>query len=180
MGVMLTGVFIIQYGQYMYGWQSSHFDGMMISEFTVADFMKSKFIIFTIISLAAFMLTIPYVYFGWKVVFVNVVMFTWNIGVSSTFILFYANRNYKSIDLSKGAIFGWEGINGSQVILAIPLYLVPVAIFYPFKYFGQPMLGYAALFVIGLGFIIGRNYWIQILAKDFHSKKYKIAEGFRK
>ena len=180
MGLMLTGVFIVQYGQYMYGWQSSHFDGMMISEFTVADFLKSKYIIFTIISLMAFMLTIPYVYFGWKVILVNVVMFTWNIGVSSTFILFYANRNYKSIDLSKGAIFGWEGISGSQVILAIPLYLVPIAIFYPFKYFGHSNIGYASLFVIGLGFIIGRNFWIEVLTKDFHSKKYRITEGFRK
>ena len=180
MGLMLTGVFIIQYGQYMYGWQSSHFDGMMISEFTVTDFLKSKFIIFTMVSAIAFLLTIPYLYFGWKVVLVNLVMLIWNIGVSSTLILFYANRNYRSIDLSKGAIFGWEGVNGSQIILAIPLYLVPIAIFYPFKYFAQPLLGYTTLFVIGIGFIVSRNYWIEVLDKDFHSKKYKIAEGFRK
>jgi len=178
-GTFMTGLFIINYGQFMFSWQGSHFDGILISKISFRDFLKAKFLLFTMVSSVAFLLTIPYVYFGWHVVFVNFVMYLWNIGVNTVIVLFFANRNYKRIDLSKGASFNWEGVGATQLLLGLPLILCPFIIYLPGKWLGHPDIGLILLGLTGIVFVLTRNYWIKQLAADFEEKKYTIAEGFR-
>ena len=178
-GMFMTGIFIINYGQFMYGWQAGHFDGILVSKVKFRDFLKAKYLLFTMVSFVAFLLTTPYAYFGWHIVLVHFVMFIWNIGVNTTIVLFFANRNYKRIDLSKGASFNWEGVGATQLLLGFPLFILPFVIYGPLAFFKHPDIALAILAAVGLVFIITRNYWIKLLETDFYEKKYKIAEGFR-
>jgi hypothetical protein len=178
-GMFMTGIFIINYGQFMFAWQASHFDGLLVNKIPFADFLKAKYLLFTIISTGFFLLTTPYVYFGWRTVMIHFVMYLWNIGINTTMVLFFANRNYKRIDLSKGAAFNWEGVGGNQWILSLPLIITPFIIYAPFAIFGHADIGLALLAVTGLVFILTRGFWIKQLEADFHEKRYKIAEGFR-
>jgi len=179
-GMFMTGIFIISYGQYMYGWQATHFDGIMVSKISFTDFLKAKYLLFTMVSTAAFILTIPYVYFGWRVVLVHFVMYIWNLGVNTNIILFFANRNSKRIDLSKGAAFNWEGVGATQLLLTFPLLLAPYIIYIPVKLLlGGNNWPLATLALIGLAGIFTRSYWIKALTADFYKRKFKIAEGFR-
>jgi hypothetical protein len=178
-GMFMTGIFIINYGQFMFSWQASHFDGILVSKVKFSDFLKAKYLLFTIVSTLAFILTIPYVYFGWRTVLIHFVMYLWNLGVNTTIVLYFANRNYKRIDLTKGASFNWEGVGASQLLLSFPLILFPYLIFLPFKFMGYDNVGLAALAIIGVVFIISRNFWIEKLEADFYTKRYQIAEGFR-
>ncbi|TSD64997.1 hypothetical protein FFF34_013975 [Inquilinus sp. KBS0705] len=178
-GMFMTGIFIISYGQFMYSWQGSHFDGILVSKTKFSDFLKAKYMLFTMVSTVAFILTTPYVYFGWRVVMIHFIMYLWNLGINTTIVLFFANRNYKRIDLSKGASFNWEGVGATQLLLSFPLLFFPYLVFLPFKYLDMPNVGYAALAVIALIFIATRNFWIKQLEADFYTKRFKIAEGFR-
>ncbi|MBD1395217.1 DUF5687 family protein [Mucilaginibacter glaciei] len=178
-GMFMTGIFIINYGQFMFSWQASHFDGLLVSKISFTDFLKGKYLLFTIVSTVAFILTVPYVYFGWKVVLIHFIMYLWNLGVNTTIVLFFANRNYKRIDLSKGASFNWEGVGATQLLLSFPLILFPYVFYLPFKYLKMPDVGLAVLAVIGILFIITRSFWIKKLEADFYTKRFKIAEGFR-
>ena len=178
--MFMTGVFIINHGQFMHGWQAGHFDGLLVSKVKFTDFLKSKYLLFTSVSTLAFVLTIPYVYFGWRILAVQVVMYLWNIGVSTTIVLFFANRNSKRIDLSKGATFNWEGVGATQLLLSFPLMLAPYVFYLPIKLLGYPNLALGAVAAVGLVFVLLRNYWIKLLTADFYKRKYKIAEGFRK
>jgi hypothetical protein len=178
-GMFMTGIFIISYGQYMYSWQATHFDGIMVSKINFTDFLKAKYLLFTIVSTAAFILTIPYVYFGWRVVLIQFIMYIWNLGVNTTIILFFANRNAKRIDLSKGAAFNWEGVGATQLLLSFPLMLAPYIVYVPFKLLGYTDLGLGVIGLSGLIFIFTRAYWIKLLTANFYKRKFKIAEGFR-
>jgi len=178
-GMFMTGIFIINYGQFMFGWQANHFDGILVSKISFRDFLKAKYFLFSVVSFVAFILTTPYAYFGWHIVLVHFVMFVWNIGVNTTIVLFFANRNYKRIDLSKGASFNWEGVGATQMLLGFPLFIMPFIIYGPFAFFKHPDIGLAILFAVGVVFVLTRDYWIKQLEIDFHEKKYKIAEGFR-
>ncbi|MDB4999021.1 MAG: hypothetical protein JWR76_98 [Mucilaginibacter sp.] len=178
-GMFMTGIFIISYGQFMFSWQASHFDGLLVSKIKFTDFLKAKYLLFTIVSTVAFLLTIPYVYFGWKVVLIHFVMYLWNLGVNTTVVLFFANRNYKRIDLSKGASFNWEGVGATQMLISFPLLALPYAVYLPFKFLKMPNVGFAALALVGVIFILTRNFWIKKLEADFYTKRFKIAEGFR-
>jgi hypothetical protein len=178
-GMFMTGIFIISYGQFMFSWQASHFDGLLVSKIKFTDFLKAKYLLFTIVSTVAFLLTIPYVYFGWKVVLIHFVMYLWNLGVNTTVVLFFANRNYKRIDLSKGASFNWEGVGATQMLISFPLLALPYVVYLPFKFLKMPNVGFAALALVGVIFILTRNFWIKKLEADFYTKRFKIAEGFR-
>lgn len=178
-GMFMTGIFIINYGQFMFSWQSSHFDGLLSSKVTAKDFFKSKFLLFSFFSNVCFLLTIPYVYFGWKVLIVHSIMYIWNLGVNTLLVLYFANRNYKRIDLSRSATFNWEGVGASQWILSIPLLLAPFVIYMPLNYYDFPEIGLALIAIIGLAFIITREFWLNKLAASFKIKRYTIAEGFR-
>jgi len=177
--MFMTGIFIINYGQFMYSWQASHFDGLLVNRVKFADFLKAKYLLFTIISTFFLLLTTPYAYFGWKTLVIEIIMYLWNIGVNTTLVLFFANRNYKRIDLSKGAAFNWEGVGGNQWILSLPLLIAPFAIYVPFKLLHHPDIGLAILAITGLVFIFTRSFWIKKLEADFYTKRYTIAEGFR-
>jgi hypothetical protein len=178
-GMFMTGIFIINYGQFMFSWQASHFDGLLVSKVSFKDFLKAKYLLFTIVSTVAFLLTVPYAYFGWKVVLIQFIMYLWNLGVNTTIVLFFANRNFKRIDLSKGASFNWEGVGATQLLLSFPLILLPYVVFLPFKFLKMPNVGFAALAIIGVIFILTRNFWLKKLEADFYTKRFKIAEGFR-
>ena len=178
-GMFMTGIFIISYGQFLYGWQAAHFDGILVSKVNFRDFLKGKYLLFTGISTVAFVLTTPYAFFGWHVVFVHFMMYLWNIGISITIVLFFANRNYKRIDLSKGASFNWEGVGATQMLLGFPLIITPFIIYWPLAWFGHADIGLLIIGGCGVLFILMRPYWIKKLEADFYTKKYKIAEGFR-
>jgi len=178
-GMFMTGIFIINYGQFMYSWQAAHFDGLLVSKINFRDFLKAKYLLFTMVSTVAFILTTPYAYFGWHIVLVHFVMYLWNIGVNTTIVLFFANRNAKSINLSKGASFNWEGVGATQMLISFPLMLTPYIIYLPFSLFKHADIGLAMLAAIGVIFVLTRDFWVKKLEEDFIQKRYTIAEGFR-
>jgi hypothetical protein len=178
-GMFMTGVFIISYGQFMFSWQASHFDGLLVSKISFTNFVKAKYLLFTIVSTVALLLTTPYIYFGWHVLLVHFVMYLWNIGVNTTIVLFFANRNFKRLDLSKGASFNWEGVGATQLLLSLPLLIAPYIFYGPFALFKHPDIGLALLAIVAILFLLTRNYWIKQLEADYYTKRYQIAEGFR-
>ena len=178
-GMFMTGIFIINYGQFMFSWQSAHFDGILVSKVSIKDFFKAKFLLFTLFSSVTFVLTIPYVYFGWRVLIIHFVMLIWNLGINTVLVLFFANQNYKRIDLSKGSAFNWEGVGASQWILSLPLLVSPFIVYYPFSAMGYPDAGIAFIGFSGLIFILTRDFWLNLLIKQFQKKRFTIAEGFR-
>jgi hypothetical protein len=52
-------------------------------------------------------------------------------------------------------------------------------VYLPFKFLKMPNVGFAALALVGVIFILTRNFWIKKLEADFYTKRFKIAEGFR-
>lgn len=178
-GMFMTGFFIINYGQFMYSWQASHFDGLMVSKVRFANFLKGKYLLFTTVSTAAFILTIPYVYFGWHVLLIQFIMYLWNIGVNVNIVLYFANRNARRIDLSKKASFNWEGVGAYQLLLSFLLFLPPYIIYMPLKYLGHTNIGLAIMAALGVIGVLIRGLLVKKLEEDFYRRKYTITEGFR-
>lgn len=178
-GMFMTGFFIISYGQFLYSWQAAHFDGLMVSKVSFTDFLKAKFLLFTAVSTATFLLTTPYAYFGWRTVLIHFIMYLWNLGVNIYIVLYFANRNAKRIDLSKGASFNWEGVGATQLLLSFPLLLAPYVIYIPFAVFHLQNAALAIVAVIGIAGILTRSFWLEKLVQDFYKRKYTITEGFR-
>jgi hypothetical protein len=180
-GVFITGMFMMNYGQFIPSWESAFFDGVLTRRIDSYQYFLSKYYLFVPISLLSFILSVPYAYFGWRIVAINFTALLFNLGVNAFIILFFSTYNDRRIDLSKRAVLNWEGIGASQFILIIPSLILPLVIFFPFDYFlSSPMIGYVAMGSIGCINLLFHKFWIKLIAKRFEQQKYKIASGFRK
>ena len=177
--IFMTGISIINYGQFMFAWQSAHFDGLLANKINYKNFIKAKFLLFTISCTLITLLASFYVFMSWKLLLLHIAAYLYNIGFGTVIVLWFATKNYKRLDITKGGSFNWQGSSALQFIMGIPLLLLPFAIYVPFAFLGNPYLGLLALGLFGLIMLLMRNYWVYQLTKIFIKKRYKIAEGFR-
>jgi hypothetical protein len=178
-GIFLTGLFISNYGQFLFAWQSSHFDGLMSGHLQVQTYIKSKFTLFTGISIISLVITSFYGLMSWKLLVVQVAGFFYNIGIHTVVAVYFATFSYKGINLSKGGTFNYQGTGAAQWIYMIVISLVPLALYFPFSLVFSPLAGVIALGVFGLISFLLQDWWIEVLTKQFQKRKHTILEGFR-
>lgn len=177
--VLMTGIFQVVYGQFMFAWQSEHFDGLMAAKITPREFFKAKFLLFDITSTVLTILTLLYGLISWKLIVLHVCAYFYTIGFASVATLFLANYNIRRLDLSKSARSNWQAMGAAQWISFLPLVILPLALYMPFALIGNPFSG--LILVGGFGFInlLLRRFWIDRLSALFEKRRYTIMEGFR-
>ncbi|MBN1650402.1 MAG: hypothetical protein JW857_03685 [Bacteroidales bacterium] len=178
-GIFVTGGFLIAYGQYLLAWESSHFDLILSSNIGIQDYFKAKYFLLVIPTLILYFFTIPYLYFGMKIFWVNFASLFYNLGVNAPLLLYMASFNKKRMDLSKGAMMNYQGVGANNFVLVIPLLAVPALIYWPVSaFFGfvPAVLTLGGLGVIGLLF---NQSLIKLAVNNFRKKRYAIAEGYR-
>ncbi len=177
--IIITGMFMLNYGQYLLGWEGTHFDHILTRKFSFEDYYLSKFMLFAIVSGGAMLLSIPYAYFGWKILFVLFSVFLYNLGLGSHMVMFFGSLNPKKIDLSQGTVFNWQGVGAAQFLLIIPVMGLPLGLFGIGVLFGSVDLGVAIIGISGIIGLIGTKLWISLLAKWLIAQRYKISNDFR-
>lgn len=177
--IFMTGIFQIVYGQFMYAWQSSHFDGLLTSPVTAKDFLRAKFLMFTLAATLVTMVTFFYGFISWKLILLHLCVYLYNIGFGTVIVLYFACYNRKRLDLTKAASFNWQGVGASQWLLGIPLLLMPFLIYLPFGIYDLPFWGIISIGLFGLITLAMREIWLNLLTRLFIKQRYKIAEGFR-
>ncbi len=177
--VFMTGTSVSMYGQFMFGWQAAHFDGLMANKVNLKDFISSKLLLFTAISSVVMLITCLYGLISWKILYIQLATYLYNIGIGTIIILYFATRNTKAIDLNKRAAFNNQGVGASQFIMTIPYFLLPYVFYLPFSLTGHPYWGITCLGLAGTVALTTRSFWITFLVKELNKRKYKIGEGFR-
>ncbi len=177
--VFMTGISIISYGQFMFAWQSTHFDGLLANKINFKNFIKAKFLLFTISCTFITLLASFYGFMSYKLLLLHLAAYLYNIGFATVIVLYFATMNYKRLDITKSASFNWQGVGATQWILGLPFILLPIFIYLPFGLLDKPYWGLFAIGLFGLITLLMRNYWISLLVKRFEKQRYKIAEGFR-
>lgn len=178
-GIFMTGIFMINYGQFLVGWEGAYFDGILTRAYPMEAFFRAKFWLLAASSVITYVISLAYIYFTWDAFWINTASFIYNIGVNSFFLLFASTYQKKKIDLSKSSAFNYQGTSALQFLVAIPLLVVPILIFQGFNVFGKPYYGLAAMAIAGLVSLAFSKYWFKEIIKNFKEKKYRNAAGFR-
>jgi hypothetical protein len=179
-GIFITGIFMINYGQMLFSWQGGHYDFTLTRPVSMRQYVESKYWLLCGVTIICFVLSTPYLYFGWKILFIHLAMTLFNMGVNAFVILNIAMWNPKKVNLTKGATFNYEGVGLAQWIMSIPILLGPYVFFLPFSIAGHPEVGVVAVGFAGVIGIIFRSKLIDMTTKRLINRKYKIAAGFRK
>lgn len=177
--IFITGAFFLQYGQLFLSWNSSSFDFFLSRENGLEALIKGKFLLLAGISLLLFLLSLPYVYFGWKIIAFHTAAFLYNVGIGVHLIIILALWEPKPMDLGKGAFFNYEGVGVAQFLMIFPYLVFPYAIYIPANmFFGT----YTALFILGLIGAIGLVFHDKLIGfsvRKLQRGRYKISSTFR-
>lgn len=177
-GVFSTGIFLINFGQFIPAWDSGYYKFLMSQNIKYEEYLKSKFMLMAVSVIVLFVLGIPYVFFGWEILLAHFAAAIYNIGVNSHVMLLGGSYNRKKIDLNQKAAFNYQGTGAVQWLIGIPLLLIPMAIFAVFYFLISFEIACLALIVLGvLGMIFHQNLMKRITAKYLQSK-YKMIEAF--
>ena len=179
-GMFITGAFMINYGQLLFSWQGGHFDFTLTRPLSIRQFIESKYWMLSATTLFAFVVSLPYAYFGWQIVLTHFAMMLFNMGVNIFIIMNLAMWGPQKIDLKKGSTFNYEGIGAAQWVMAFPVMLAPYIFYLPFKFMFSTQVGILAVAIAGLIGIACRPFLITLTARRIEQKKYEIAAGFRK
>ncbi len=125
-GIFMTGGVTLIYGQYLLSWESSYFDGILthIDDFFL--YFKAKYNLLVVATIASMIITLPYGFFGTRIMFINLMAALFNMGVSSVFVIYMSTNNKKRLDLSKGAAFNYQGVSATQFLISFPVMLMPL------------------------------------------------------
>lgn len=178
-GIFITGGFLMAYGQYTMAWESAHFDFILSSKTSFYDFFKAKYYLMVIVSVLLYFFTIPYIYFGIEIFWLNLAALIYNIGVNSLFLLYTASYNKKRMDLSKGAMMNYQGVGINNFVMVLPLLIIPMLIYVPLKMIFGYEIAVICLSGIGVLGLLFHQYFIKVAVDHFKRKRYIIAEGYR-
>jgi len=178
-GLLITGIFLFQYGQLVMSWESRQFDLICTSGLRMQDYFRGKFWLFLAVNAVCFLLTLPYAFFSGRIVLVNFVAFLYNSGINIFITLFLGTYNNRRIDLGKGVMFNYEGTNFIHFLLFFPLIGLPYLLWLPFRIMGYPDLGLAVIGVAGVTGLLLSEVFLRGIVRQFNFRKYKILNGFR-
>jgi hypothetical protein len=177
--LLMMGIFITNYGQFLFAWQSSHFDGLMSSNFNMKQYIRAKFLLFVTVGILQLLITSFYGLLSWRILVIQLVAFLYCVGVNSFVTIYAATFNYKYLDLKKSASMNFQGIGAVQWLQSLFIMFGPAMMFFllnKFIGFWTAVISVGALGVIGLAF---NEMLINWLVKQFNIRKHKILEGFR-
>lgn len=177
-GIFVTGIFLISFGQFIPAWDGSYYKILMSQNIRYEMYLKSKFTLMVSSVAILFVLSIPYVYFGWKILLVHFAAAVYNIGVNSHVILFGGSFNRKTVKLDQRAAFNYQGTGAVQWLLGAPLMLIPMAIFSIFYFLTNFMVGVAVITFLGVIGIALHQRLMKIITGRYLDSKYKMIDAF--
>lgn len=178
-GLLITGIFSMQYGQLIMCWESRSFDKIVTSGLRMHDYFRGKFWLFFTANAISFLLTLPYAFYGYRIALINLACFLYNSGINAFIILFLGTYNTRRIDLGKGVLFNYEGTTFVHFLLFFPLLGLPFLVYWLFTLSGNPEAGMLAVGFAGAAGLTFSGGFIRLITKQFNSRKYKILNGFR-
>ncbi|WP_424492833.1 DUF5687 family protein [Salinimicrobium sp. GXAS 041] len=178
-GIFMTGIFMINFGQFIPAWDATYYSMMMSQNIPLKKYLASKVGLITFSIIVLTILTTPYVYFGTNILIMNIACAIYNIGINVPILLYAGSFNRKRIELEKSPFMNYQGTGAAQWLVGIPLIFIPVAIFWPLNKWVTYDVGVAVLAGLGLVGILLRKPVMDFIERAYQKNKYAMIQGFK-
>ncbi|ADR21873.1 hypothetical protein MATR_04940 [Marivirga tractuosa] len=172
--VFFTGIFIIQYGQFLWSWNTNQMDFFLTKINPYTYWVESRYRLLIYSVLITSVLSLPYFYFGYEVMLIMGATALYNVGINSMLIMRMSLWGAKPIELNKSAMMNYQGVGAAQFVVGIPLILGPIAVYTPFSLLWNNHIGILAIAIAGLIGLIFRKAFFNAIAKKLKKDKYKL------
>ncbi len=177
-GVFSTGIFLINFGQFIPAWDSGYYKLLMSQNIKYEQYLKSKFTLMAVSVIILFVLGIPYVFFGWKILLAHFAAAIYNVGVNTHVILYGGSFNRKKINLNQKAAFNYQGTGAVQWLIGIPLLLLPMGLFALFYFLIGFEIACLILAILGIIGIVFHQKLMTTITQKYLESKYKMINAF--
>ena len=179
LGIFMTGIFLANFGHFIPAWDSAYYSMMMSQNIPLRKYLESKALLITVSVVVMFLLTIPYVYFGWKIFAVNVACAIYNLGVNIPVILYFGSFNKKRIELDQSPFGNMQGTSAVQFLVMLPVLGVPIIMFLVLNWLVSFEAAISVLVGLGiLGYAL-KNKLLDVVTQQYRKKKYAMVAGFK-
>ncbi|WP_159468155.1 DUF5687 family protein [Dyadobacter sp. 3J3] len=171
---------MVNYGQFIYGWEGSYFDSILTNKIPFKEYIRAKRIWLSACCLIGFLITLPFAFFSPELLKYLIPSFFIGLGITLPLMIFFANYNRKSIDVSKGIMFNYEGINTFQYLnMAVNFVLLGIVLL-PFWHYDSTIFGIWILGGIGMISSFFGARWDRFQERLFYKYKYELTQSLRK
>lgn len=175
LGFMSSGMFALNYGPLMFGWESSYFDGIVSRPTALLHVLVSKGLLLQLSCGVLFLVALPF-FLLWAPSYVGVhaAMMVYNAGVCVPFVLALALGNREPIALQRSSMFNYQGVSFKHMAWSLVLGVPPLAaaVFVPDQAALVPLLLGAAGFGVSLLLLTPATH-------RFARVRYDMARAFR-
>jgi len=178
--MFITGGFLMTFGQHVPSWDSEYYKLLMSQNIPYKTYLESKWYLMVVAVLFSFILSTPYIYFGWDILGMIAAGAVFNIGLNSFLTLFGGALNRVPIELNvkAKAFSNTNGFNPTQLLIGLPKFLLPMLIFYvPYKLISFNA-GLIALALVGVLGIALKPYIFNLIEGVYQKGKYKTIAAF--
>lgn len=178
--MFVTGGFLLSFGQLVPSWDSEYYKLLMSQNIPYKKYLESKWYLMVVAVTISFILSTPYLYFGWKIFGMIAAGALFNIGLNTFITLFGGALNRVPIELNTKAkaFSNTNGFNPTQMLIALPKLVLPMLLFYvPYKLFNFE----AGLIVLALSGVLGivfKNVFLNKIESIYQKGKYKTIAAF--
>lgn len=170
------------YGQFIFSWESSFFDGIITRKIDLSKYIKAKYYFMSALSILGFIPVFAvYTVLAKANVLTMLSFLVFSLGVNNFVIILLGTYNDGRIDLSRSQYFNYQGVGGSQFVLTFVIMALPLGISALMNYLFNTIAGPSIIAALGLIFIFSHDWWLKrIIVPQFMRRKYRNLEGFRK
>ena len=178
-GILLVGMFSISYGQFFPAWHSNYFSMLMCQRLTMKQFLRSFYMLVTVISVTCYFLTLPYALLYPKIIYTHLAMLLYNLGVNIPVMFLIGLYSKKRLDLNQSSVMNYQGVGASQWIAGLPMMVVPIGLFYLCKLAFDPIVGYVVLGTLGFIGILFHSVIIDFFSKQYRKQKHQLIRNYK-
>lgn len=178
--IFVTGGFLMTFGQLVPSWDSEYYKMLMSQNIPYKKYLESKWYLMVVAVVISFVLSVPYLYFGWKIFGMIAAGALFNVGINSYVTLFGGALNRTPIELNvkAKAFSNTQGFNPTQMLISLPKFVLPMLLFYvPYKFINWEA-GLIALAISGIIGIVFKNFFFKIIENVYQKGKYKTIAAY--
>ncbi|KAA5538210.1 DUF5687 family protein [Paenimyroides baculatum] len=179
--IMITGGFMMLFGQYVPSWDSSYYPLMMTQNIPYRTYLESKWLVMVLGTLVSIILASFYLFFGLQTYLIIVAVGFYNIGWNCYLSLITGAFVRSKIDLSsnKNAFGDTKAFNVQTLLLSIPTIAIPMLLYFVLTKllpFNTAMIVFVA---IGLAGILLKKPMFNLIENLYKSQKYKTIKAYK-
>lgn len=179
--IMITGGFMMLFGQYVPSWDSSYYPLMMTQNIPYRTYLESKWLVMVLGTLASTVLASFYLFFGLQTYLIIVAVGFYNIGWNCYMSLITGAFVRSKIDLSsnKNAFGDSKAFSVQTLLLSIPTIAIPIVLYLILTAFLPFNTAIIVFIIIGLLGILLKKPMFNLIENLYKSQKYKTIKAYK-